>query len=106
MIKTNEMNPKVYGFTPLHLVDGIDFVTKEEAEKINHILQKQKLSCEIVEVFEEFLEEKGIQIPCKDPMEEATRCSDDNNAKLYGTEYWGLIDQIHHILLADDKKDR
>ena len=60
----------------------------------------------IVEVFEELLDKKGIEIPCEDSTEEDTRHFGGNDAKLYGTEYWDLIDQIHRILLAEDKERR
>lgn len=53
---------------------------------------------EIVEVFEELLDEKGIEIPCEDETEQRERYLDGNNAKIYGMEYWNLIDKIENLL--------
>ena len=52
------------------------------------------LSNKIVEVFENLLEEKGIEIPCSDKTEESERHQDGNCAKLYGMEYFNLVDEI------------
>lgn len=53
---------------------------------------------EIVEVFEELLDEKGIEIPCEDETEQRERYLDGNNVKIYGMEYWNLIDKIENLL--------
>ena len=57
-----------------------------------------KLANEIVELFEELLDEKGIEIPCKDTEEQKERYADGNTAKLYGMEYWNLVDKIESLL--------
>lgn len=51
-----------------------------------------------VDLFDEFLAEKDIEVPCSDPDEEADRHADDNCACLYGMEYWNLVDKVEVIL--------
>ena len=58
------------------------------------------LATDIVDVFDDFLASKNIEIPCDDPEEEAERHDDDNCACLYGTEYWSLVDQVEFMLNA------
>ena len=55
------------------------------------------LATDIVDVFDDFLASKNIEIPCADPEEEAER-HDDNCACLYGMEYWDLVDQVEFML--------
>lgn len=57
-----------------------------------------KLANEIVELFEELLDTKGIEIPCDDETEQKDRYDDGNDAKLYGMEYWNLVDKIESML--------
>lgn len=56
------------------------------------------LATDIVDVFDNFLASKNIEIPCTDPEEEAERYDDDNCACLYGMEYWDLVAQIEFML--------
>ena len=56
------------------------------------------LATDIVDVFDDFLASKNIEIPCADPEEEAERHDDDNCAYLYGTEYWNLVALIEFML--------
>ena len=56
------------------------------------------LATDIVDVFDDFLASKNIEIPCADPEEEAERHDDDNCAYLYGTEYWDLVALIEFML--------
>mgnify|MGYP005915210993 CR=1 FL=1 len=56
------------------------------------------LSNKIAEIFENLLEKKGIEIPCSDKVEEAERHQDGNSAKLYGMEYFNLVDEISGLL--------
>ena len=58
------------------------------------------LATDIVDVFDNFLASKNIEIPCTDPEEEAERHDDYNCACLYGTEYWDLVDQVEFMLNA------
>lgn len=58
----------------------------------------REIACEIVDFFDDLLYEKGIEIPCSDEQEEAERHSNDNEAKIYGLEYWNLVNQVQSIL--------
>ena len=58
------------------------------------------LAADIVDVFDNFLASKNIEIPCADPEEEAERHDDDNCSCLYGMEYWNLVDQVEFMLNA------
>lgn len=57
-----------------------------------------KLANEIVELFEELLDEKGIEIPCEDEEEQRDRYNDGNETKIYGMEYWSLVDKIECLI--------
>lgn len=56
------------------------------------------LAHEIVDIFEQLLEEKGIEVPCKDATEQDVRHDGGNTAKLYGMEYANLVDKIESLL--------
>lgn len=56
------------------------------------------LATDIVDVFDDFLASKNIEIPCADPEEEAERHDDGNCACLYGMEYWNLVALIEFML--------
>lgn len=45
---------------------------------------KHNLAADIVDLFDELLAKKGIEVPCSDPDEEAERHDDGNCACLYG----------------------
>ena len=66
-------------------------------EKPKERINMEKASA-IVEVFEDLLEEKGIEIPCQDEVEQRERYYGGNTAKLYGTEYYNLVDKILRLL--------
>ena len=57
-----------------------------------------EIAYDIVEKFEELLDRKDIEIPCSDEEEQQERHWGDNDAKLYGMEYYDLIDEIEDIL--------
>ena len=63
-----------------------------------------KLANEIVELFEEMLEKKEINIPCEDEDEENERYSNGNVARLYGMEYWNLVDKVEWLLQQNGVK--
>ena len=63
---------------------------KEEAYK--------ELTYSIIDLFEDLLEEKGIEIPCKDPSEESERKADDFSSNIYGSEYYDLQDKIYNMI--------
>lgn len=58
----------------------------------------EKVSINIMDVFEEFLEEHGITIPCEDEDEEKDRKEDECSARIYGSEYYELENRIQEIL--------
>lgn len=60
--------------------------------------KNEELAIEIIEVFEDLLEEKGITIPCDDSLEENERWCDGNSARIYGMEYWRLEEKIAELL--------
>ncbi len=66
-------------------------------EKIQE-MKKNKLATEIVELFEELLDRKGIEIPCDDKDEQKDRNEGNNTAKLYGMEYLNLVSDIQNLL--------
>ena len=61
-------------------------------------MSKEKKATAIVEIFENLLEEKDIEIPCNDSEEENTRHDGGNTAKIYGMEYYTLIEQVQALL--------
>lgn len=72
-----------------------------ELNKKVHPEQRSKsseLAALIVETFEDLLVEKNIEIPCSSEAEEAERHADGNDAKLYGIEYWHLVDEVESRL--------
>ena len=56
------------------------------------------LAFSVVDIFEDLLDEKDMEIPCADAHEEEDRHDHENTAKIYGTEYWYLIDRIEELL--------
>lgn len=61
---------------------------------------KHNLATDIVDIFDNFLAAKDIEVPCDDPEEEMERHNNDNYACLYGMEFWNLVDEIESILNA------
>lgn len=58
----------------------------------------EKVSINIMDVFEEFLEEHGITIPCEDEAEEKERKENECSARIYGSEYYELESRIQEFL--------
>jgi len=61
---------------------------------------KLELLGQIIDIFEDFLEEKGVTIPnCE--KEEAVEDGEDPDSvcNIYGTDYGDLSDQIEHTLI-------
>lgn len=48
----------------------------------------------IVDLFEQLLDSKEIDIPCSDQVEQSTRYKEGNCARIYGIEYCELIDAV------------
>lgn len=72
----------------------IQNLTDEEIQE----RKKNKLATEVVGVFEELLDRKGIEIPCDDEDEQKKRYDGNNTAKLYGMEYYNLVSGIQNLL--------
>lgn len=72
----------------------IQNLTDEEIQE----RKKNKLATEIVELFEDLLDRKGIEIPCDDENEQKGRHDGKNTAKLYGMEYYNLVSGIQNLL--------
>ena len=53
---------------------------------------------EIIEVFEDFLQARGIRIPTSDAEMEADKARDGNEALIYGSDYTELEEAIERIL--------
>jgi hypothetical protein len=68
----------------------------EEDEKLIRWDKARKLSAEIMDCFEELLEEKGIDIPSTD--REGRAEGECEEARIYGTEYYDLEDKICDLL--------
>lgn len=64
-----------------------------------------KKAAEIIELFEDLLEEKNITITCADPEEEKDRSNSKSDARIYGMEYWNLADAIETILEKEDDEN-
>lgn len=60
--------------------------------------KKRELAARIVDLFDDLLYQKGIEVPCEDANEQAERHEGENEACLYGMEYWTLVDKIEEML--------
>ena len=60
--------------------------------------EKREVISGILDCFEELLDKLEITIPCAAADEEEERKMDDNNARLYGMEYWSLYEQVEGML--------
>jgi len=61
--------------------------------------RERRIAIEILDEFEELLAEKGIKIPSDD-----RETDNENEACLYGTEYYNLEDGITDILKQEFRK--
>lgn len=61
------------------------------------------LAFSVVDIFEDLLDEKDMEIPCADAHEEEDRHDHENTAKIYGTEYWYLVERIEELLKREMK---
>lgn len=64
----------------------------------------QSTAWAILDLFENLLDEKDITIPCSDQSEQAQR-EDDNDARIYGSEYFDLENSICNLLEKEGKKN-
>lgn len=58
-----------------------------------------QLNCDILEAFEDFLDSRGVVVP-NDEKQEAIKSGNDPETigNIYGTDYYGLEDEITSIL--------
>lgn len=59
---------------------------------------ERNLAFYVVDIFEDLLDEKDIDIPCADSSEEEDRHENENAARIYGTEYGDLVDRVEALL--------
>ena len=64
----------------------------------NNINEIKEKAIAIVDLFEQLLDSKEIDIPCSDEAEQSTRYKKGNCARIYGIEYCELIDGIMNII--------
>lgn len=77
------------------LLDIIEEVRNETpARKIMDNSERLETICEFIEVFEDFLDEKGIVIPNDEKNE-----SPESASNIYGTDYGNLSDMIEPLLI-------
>lgn len=67
--------------------------------RITKTYTKRNLAMDIVDLFNELLSEKDIEVPCSNTDEESERHADNNCACLYGMEYWNLVDRVEWTLI-------
>lgn len=60
--------------------------------------ENRELACRIADLFEDLLDQKGIEVLCEDKDEQLERHHEGNTARLYGMEYWTLVDEIEELL--------
>lgn len=82
----------------LTLIYEADFIKCEKQSIIDDAINKEHLAEKIVDVFENLLDEKNIEIPCDDFTEEEERHDGGSDAKLYGTEYFDLVAKVRELL--------
>lgn len=59
---------------------------------------ERDLAFYVVDIFEDLLDKKDIDIPCADSSEEEDRHENENAARIYGTEYGDLVDRVEALL--------
>lgn len=70
----------------------VEAVKSEPEVKANSDIRS--VASDIVEIFEDYLDENGIYIVCDDANEEQDRKANESGAMLYGMEYWHLVEDI------------
>lgn len=73
----------------------------EKKEKVVKPGQGAEYIGQIINIFEDFLEEKGIQIP----NEEKDETDESNIAIIYGTDYGNLLSELEEMMIAWDIMD-
>lgn len=64
---------------------------------------ERDLAFYVVDIFEDLLDEKDIDIPCADSSEEDDRRKNGSAARIYGTEYGDLVNRIEELLKREMK---
>lgn len=64
---------------------------------------ERDLAFYVVDIFEDLLDEKDIDIPCADSSEEDDRRENESAARIYGTEYGDLVNRIEELLKREMK---
>ena len=64
----------------------------------NNTNEVKEKAIAIVDLFEQLLDSKEIDIPCSDEVEQSIRYKEGNCARIYGIEYCELIDGIMNII--------
>lgn len=62
------------------------------------IEDKPEFIGQIIDLFEDFLDAKGVKIPNDEKIEDATEDIEDCIANIYGSDYGDLSDGIEEIL--------
>lgn len=86
---------------PLEFKEGCSAEVSDDKVGQNCILQDTDLKQAVIDIlgaFDEFLDSRGIKVPCECALEENERNSDDNDAAIYGMEYYYLDECITQIL--------
>lgn len=102
-------NGKIYKFSEgSEIIDQLDMQAQDVADDDGYErpvpgeepVYTHDVAAGIVELFEDLLESKDVSIPCADPDEQAELDGDpDNGARLYGTEYSDLLDNVEARLV-------
>lgn len=64
---------------------------------------ERDLAFYVVDIFEDLLDEKDIDISCADSSEEDDRRKNGSAARIYGTEYGDLVNRIEELLKREMK---
>lgn len=64
---------------------------------------ERDLAFYVVDIFEDLLDQKDIDIPCADSSEEDDRRKNESAARIYGTEYGDLVNRIEELLKREMK---
>ena len=67
---------------------------------VREVVNTREDAAKIVELFEDLLDKHDITIPSPEDDDK----EEDNNARLYGSVYYQLLDTIEEILLNDCRK--
>lgn len=101
-------NGKIYKFPEgSEIIDQLDMQAAEVADDPRDLpmapglkVYTHDVAALILEKFEDLLESKDITVKCADEDEQADRESEpDNGARLYGSEYSELLDDVESTVI-------